>query len=82
MKNFKQLRQTAGLGDNDEFCRVTGLSQRTLWSLDNNRSEPAPILLRHLRLLANGCQWCTMATRAESEHPCEKEKNNGITADN
>ncbi len=72
MKNFVELRTAAGLGDRDNFCRETGLSERTLSSMDNDKAEPSPILLKYLRLMANGCHYCVMSKRANEPHQSEK----------
>ena len=79
MKNFIELRTAAGLGDRDNFCQETGLSERTLTALDNDKAEPSPILLKYLRLMANGCHWCSMRKRANEKHQSEKKEENQET---
>ncbi len=76
MRNFVELRTAAGLGDRDKFCAETGMSQRTLSSLDNDKAEPSTVLLKYLRLMANGCHWCRMRTRANEKHQSEKTEEN------
>ncbi len=74
MKNFLELRTAAGLGDREQFCAVTGLSDRTLSNYDNDKADPATVLVKFLRLLANGCAYCALVKRANQSHPCESSK--------
>lgn len=73
MKHFVQLRTEAGLGDRAAFLRATGLSDRTLTAYDNDRAEPSLVLLKLLRMLANGCLYCAHAQKRTQPCNCEKE---------
>ena len=73
--NFRALREAAGLGDRSKFSESTGISLRTLSDYDNEHSAPPLVLIKYLRMLANGCQVCQMRKRANITHPAEtKEK--------
>ncbi len=72
--NFKALRSAAGLGNRAEFCMHTGISPRTLTDYDCGHSAPPIILIRYLRLLANGCSICAMRKRADITHPSETQR--------
>ncbi|MBQ7650913.1 MAG: hypothetical protein IJS15_08135 [Victivallales bacterium] len=60
MKNFRSLRQAAGF-DRQTFIAELCISERTLCDYDNDRREPPIVLIRYLRLLANGCKLCPLA---------------------
>lgn len=72
MKNFSDLRIAAGLGNRTDFLCECGVSERTLVDYDNNKREPPIILVKYLRLLANGCKLCPLARR-NANQPHNKE---------
>ena len=71
MKNFVELRTAAGLGDRAKFLSATGLSDRTLTAYDHDKAEPSLVLLKFLRMLANGCLFCAQAQNRIKPHKCE-----------
>ena len=58
MKEFRRLREQAGLITREEFANDTGYSLRTLTAFDNDTRDPPLFLIRYLRLLASGCKHC------------------------
>ena len=64
MKRFPELRKAAGLGERLDFARETGFSLRSLSAFDNDRREPPLFLIKYLRLLAAGCQFCPLLHRS------------------
>jgi hypothetical protein len=71
MKNFRSLRQAAGFADRQKFITELCISERTLCGYDNDEREPPVVLVRFLRLLANGCKLCPLARRAATIHKTE-----------
>lgn len=70
MKNFRSLRLAAGF-DRQDFITELSISERTLCDYDNDKREPPIVLIRYLRLLANGCKLCPLARRAATIHRTE-----------
>lgn len=71
MKKFRELRTAAGYGDREKFAADFAITERTVWSYDNGKAEPSLAIVRLLRMMANGCQFCTFSSRSEQPHPCE-----------
>lgn len=71
MKHFRSLRQAAGFADRQKFIIELSISERTLCSYDNDEREPPVVLVRYLRLLANGCKLCPLARRAATINKAE-----------
>ena len=61
MINFVELRRAAGLGNRMDFIIECQVSERTLVDYDNDKRNPPIVLVKYLRLLANGCKLCPLA---------------------
>lgn len=61
MKGFVELRRAAGLGNRMDFMIECQVSERTLVDYDNDKRNPPIVLVKYLRLLANGCKLCPLA---------------------
>lgn len=73
MKNFTELRKAAGLADRNDFMLECGVSERSLVEYDTGKRNPPMILVKFLRLLANGCKLCPLAHRNYStQHKTEE----------
>ena len=71
MKNFADLRKAAGLGDRNAFLMELQISERSLSEYDNDKRNPPIVLVKYLRLLANGCKLCPLARRNAQPHTTE-----------
>lgn len=71
MIKFRELRTAAGYGDREKFAAEFNLTERTVWSYDNGKAEPSAAIIKLLRMLANGCQFCIYSSRIDKPHRCE-----------
>jgi transcriptional regulator with XRE-family HTH domain len=67
---IREMRLEAGFADRLEFCRLAGISPRTLSRYESGAEEPPRFLLMLLAMMAGGCRYCRQC--AKGEGPCPR----------